>query len=235
MLKLLLLFKFLKLGKIGLTAGSMLLSLAAYAVMFGWRYAAGFIALLFLHEIGHYLAAQQRGLNVGAPTFIPFVGAWIELKESPPDVETEAYVAFAGPFVGTLGAVACYFWGRETQDSTMLAIAYAGFFLNFFNLMPISPLDGGRITAILSPRIWFAGVPILIATFVYMPSPLLVLIGLASISSLQKAWNYDPNDAENVRYYGVTMQKRIEYTAMYLGLVLYLGIMAYSTHELIPR
>jgi Zn-dependent protease len=213
----------------------MLLSLAVYAGMFGWPYAVGFIGLLFLHEMGHYVAAQQSGLNVGAPTFIPFVGAWIELKENPPDVETEAYVAFAGPFIGTLGAVACYFWGRETQDRTLLAIAYAGFFLNFFNLMPISPLDGGRITAIISPRIWFAGVPILIATFIYVPSPLLVLIGIASISSLQKAWHYDPTDPENARYYGVTTQKRLEYGAMYLGLVAYLGIMAYSTHELIPR
>ena len=235
MLKLLVLLKFLKLGKVGLTAGTMLLSLAVYAGMFGWRYAAGFIALLFLHEMGHYVAARQRGLAVGAPTFIPFVGAWIELKESPPDVETEAYVAFAGPLVGTLGACACYFWGREGQDGTLLAIAYAGFFLNFFNLMPLSPLDGGRITAILSPRIWFLGVPLLVAAFIYMPSPLLILIGIASISSLQKAWKYDPDDPENLRYYGVRTEKRLEYGAMYLGLVAYLGIMAYLTHEMIPR
>jgi Zn-dependent protease len=72
----------LKWSKIALTGGTMLLSLAVYAANWGWRYAAGFLALLLAHEMGHYVAARQRGLQVGAPTFIPFVGAWIDLKDS---------------------------------------------------------------------------------------------------------------------------------------------------------
>jgi len=227
------LFKFAKLGKIGITLISMIVSLAVYAMLFGWRYAAGFIALLFLHEAGHYVAAQQRGLNVGPPTFIPFVGAWIELKEQPVDVETEAYVAMAGPLVGTLGACVFYFIGCETGDRTMLAIAYSGFFLNFFNLIPISPLDGGRITAILSPRVWFAGLPILVAAFVYRPSALLVMIGVAAIPALKQAWNYDASDPEHARYYGVSVQKKLEYGALYLGLVAYLAIMTHEVHGMI--
>src|SRR5438128_1855091 len=115
--------------------------------MFGWGYAAGFIALLLVHEMGHYLAARQKGLPVSAPTFIPFVGAWIELKDTPMDVETEAYVAAAGPLVGTAGAILVYLWARWTGSDLLLAVAYAGFFLNFFNLIPLSPLDGGRMTA----------------------------------------------------------------------------------------
>lgn len=70
----------------------MVLSVFAYGLVFGWRYAVGFVLLIFVHEMGHYVAARQRGLEVGAPTFIPFVGAWIELKQLPHDVETEAYV-----------------------------------------------------------------------------------------------------------------------------------------------
>ena len=85
---LILLFSGLKLGKLLATGGTMLLSVAAYAFVFGWRYAVGFVVLLFIHEMGHFMAARQRGLAVGAPTFIPFVGAWIELKEQPMDVET---------------------------------------------------------------------------------------------------------------------------------------------------
>ena len=77
-----------KLSKVLLTGGTMLLSLVTYAWVFGWMYAAGFIALLFAHEMGHYIAARQRGLNVGAPCFIPFVGAWINLKEQPLNAET---------------------------------------------------------------------------------------------------------------------------------------------------
>lgn len=152
-------FKVFKLGKFGGTAITMILSLGIYTLRFGWRYAAGFIGLLFLHEMGHYLAAQRRGLNVGVPTFIPFVGAWIELKERPVNVETEAYVGLAGPLVGALAAAASYLLARELGSQLLLAVAYAGFFLNFFNLIPISSLDGGRITSVLSPRIWFLGVP----------------------------------------------------------------------------
>ncbi len=82
----LLLLGSLKFGKLLLTSGSMLVSVFAYALIFGWPYAVGFVALIFVHEMGHYLAARQRGLNVGAPTFIPFVGAWIQLKELPPQI-----------------------------------------------------------------------------------------------------------------------------------------------------
>ncbi len=152
----LLLFSGLKWGKLATSGGSMLLSLAVYASIWGWRYAAGFIALLFAHEIGHYVAARQRGLDVGAPAFIPFVGAWIALKDKPVDVETEAYIAIAGPVVGTVAALAVYLWARSEDSGLLLAISYAGLFLNLFNLLPISPLDGGRVTAVLSPRIWLS-------------------------------------------------------------------------------
>src|SRR5437763_7712727 len=101
-----------KLGKVLFSGGSMLLSVLAYAVVFGLPYAAGFVALILVHEMGHYLAARQRGLDVGLPTFLPFVGAWIELKDQPHDAETEAWVGFAGPLLGSLAALGCYFAAR---------------------------------------------------------------------------------------------------------------------------
>jgi len=176
-----------KLAKVFASGGTMLISLVVYAFVFGWRYAAGFIALLFAHEMGHYLAAKQRGLAVGLPTFIPFVGAWIDLKEQPRDVETEAYVALAGPLLGTVAAIACYLAADDGGPRWLMAVAYSGFFLNLFNLLPISPLDGGRVTAVLSPRIWFVGVPLLAAMFVWQPNPMLLLIGLLAAPQLVKA------------------------------------------------
>src|SRR5471032_2001091 len=98
-----------KLGKVALTGGTMIISVFAYALVFGWWYAVGFVLLIFVHEMGHFIAARQRGLDVGAPTFIPFVGAWVELKDLPHDAQMEAYIGIAGPFVGTLGALVCYF------------------------------------------------------------------------------------------------------------------------------
>jgi Zn-dependent protease len=186
------LLSFLKFGKIAATSGTMLLSIAVYAVAFGWRYAAGFVALLLVHELGHYVAARQRGLSVGAPIFIPFVGAYIALKDQPHDVETEAYVAIAGPVVGAFGAFAAYFLARFEDSNLLLAISYAGFFLNLFNLLPISPLDGGRITAIVSPRIWLLGAPLMVAAFLYYPSPVFIVIALAAVPKVRQAWHYDP-------------------------------------------
>ena len=222
-----------KLGKLFASGGTMLISLVVYAFIFGWRYAAGFIALLFAHEMGHYLAARQRGLAVGLPTFIPFVGAWIDLKEQPRDVETEAYVAFAGPLVGTVAAIACYLAAADDGPRWLMAVAYSGFFLNLFNLLPLAPLDGGRITAVLSPRIWFAGVPLLGAMFLWQPNPMLLLIALIAAPQLIKAWKYDPKAPENERYYAISPRRRFEYLALYFGLAAYLAFMAYRTHSLV--
>jgi Zn-dependent protease len=223
----------LKWGKLATTGGTMLLSLAVYATIWGWRYAAGFVALLLVHEMGHYVAARQCGLNVGAPTFIPFVGAWIELKDQPVDAEIEAYVAMAGPLVGTLGALAVYLSGRALDSNLMLAIAYSGLFLNLFNLLPLSPLDGGRITAIISPRVWLIGAPILLVVLFYRPSPVLLLVAVLSVPQLIKAWRYDPTAPENVAYYGVPAQIKLEYGAAYLALTAFLCVMTYELHEML--
>src|SRR3954452_20385381 len=223
----------LKLGKVGGTVITMLISLGAYALLFGWRYAAGFILLMLIHEMGHFRAAKQRSLAVSAPTFIPFVGAWIELKDQPMDVETEAYVAAAGPFLGTVAASLVFLWGRETGSGLLLAIAYGGFFLNFFNLIPLSPLDGGRMTAILTPRIWFVGLPMLAALMPYRRSPLLILIGIAALPALREAWNYDPELPEHRAYYAAPASVRFEYGFFYLALAAFLAIMTELTHKLI--
>ena len=228
-----LLFSGVKLSKLLLSGGTMLLSVLLYAWVYGWRYAVGFIALLFVHEMGHYLAARHKGLNVGLPTFIPFVGAWIELKEMPHDAQTEAYVGLGGPLLGTVGATVCYLLARSWNLDWLLAVSYAGFFLNLFNLIPMSPFDGGRITAVLSPRIWFAGVPVLVALFVYRPSPMLLLIALLAAPQLMKAWKYRADSEEAMTYYAVPTRVKWEYAAYYIGLAAFLAVMTHDVHEML--
>ena len=228
---LLLLLSGAKLGKVALTGGSMLLSLIVYAFVFGWRYAAGFIALLFVHEMGHYIAARRRGLDVGAPTFIPFVGAWIELKQLPHDAETEAFVGLGGPLLGSVGALACYFIARSYDADWLLAVSYAGFFLNLFNLIPLSPFDGGRITAVLSPRIWLLGVPVLGALFWWRPSPMLILVALLAAPQVWKALRYRSDSAEAQTYYAVSARTKWEYGLYYLVLLAFLALATHDVHE----
>jgi Zn-dependent protease len=220
-----------KLGAILKTGGTMLLSMVVYAWIYGWQYAVGFVLLIFFHEMGHFLAAKQRGLNVSAPTFIPFVGAWIQLKDQPMNVETEAYVAFAGPVVGSAAALACYFYARATGSELMLALAYSGCMLNLFNLIPMSPLDGGRITAIISPRVWLLGVPLLAGLFFYRPSPMLILIAFMAYPQIKQALWPDKHNPQPEGYYNATINERINYGVLYLGLVAYLALMSFKLHE----
>lgn len=228
---LLLLLKAGKLGKVLLTSGTMLLSVFTYSLVYGWRYAVGFVALIFVHEMGHYVAAKQRGLDVGAPTFIPFVGAWIQLKDLPHDVETEAYIGIAGPVVGALGAFACYFLARAQGSDLLMALAYAGFMINLFNMIPLSPLDGGRITAIISPRIWWIGVPLLLGLFFWSPSPMLILIALLAAPHL---WaTFKGNAGQREGYYDVPANVRFTYTVWYLGLAAILGVLSFEVHNVL--
>ena len=230
---LLLLLKAFKFGKIFTVAGTMLLSMVTYSFFFGWPFAAGFVLLLLVHEMGHFIAARHRGLKVGAPTFIPFVGAWIQMKEQPVDVETEAYVGFAGPFVGTLGALACYYAARYCDSRLLLAVSYSGFFLNLFNLIPISPFDGGRITAILSPRIWLAGVPLMIGLFFWKPSPMLIVMAVLAFPHVMKAFRYDARAPGNMRYYTTSVETKVTYSVYYLALAAFLSVMTYDVHRML--
>jgi Zn-dependent protease len=229
-----LLLKALKFGKLLTSGGTMLLSIAVYAWMFGWWYAVGFVGLLFVHEMGHYLAARRRGLDVGLPTFIPFVGAWIQLKQMPHDAETEAYVGMAGPLVGTLGALVCFYAGRATGSPLLLALSYSGFFLNLFNLIPLAPFDGGRVSAAISPKLWLLGVPILVALFFYRPSPLLILMAVLAFPNVMKALRGTETEEERA-YYTVSPEARLGYAAAYLGLAAFLAINCQELHAELPQ
>lgn len=234
MLKLLLLLlSGAKLGKLLSSGGTMLLSIGVYAFVYGWRYAVGFVALLFVHEMGHYIAARQRGLKVGLPTFIPFIGAWVELKDQPHNAETEAYVGLGGPLLGTIGAIACYFLARNENSPWLLAVAYSGFFLNLFNLIPLSPFDGGRITAVLSPRIWLLGVPVLGALFLYRPSPMLLIIALLAAPQVWKAITFKSDSPEAATYYNVSARVKWEYGFYYVALLGFLALMTHDVHEML--
>ena len=224
----LLVFAGLKFGKLFGTLGTMLLAVGVYAIAFGWRYAVGIVAMLFLHEMGHYLAARQRGLKVRLPMFIPFVLAWTTLEESPHDAETDAYIALAGPMLGTVAAIGAYFVARDQGSHWLLAVSYTGFFINLINMIPLPPLDGGRITAVLSPRIWLLGVPIIGALMWFHFSVILLLVAILAAPHVWSALQFDKNDAVNAQYYAVSPRVRWEYGLLYVGLIAFL---AYMTND----
>jgi Zn-dependent protease len=212
-------FKF----KVVTTSLSMLASIGAYTLLWGWKFAVGLVLLLFVHEAGHALEAKRQGLPVSAPIFIPFLGAAILLKENPQNAWREAQIALAGPIVGSLGAAAVWWWGEATNSELLVAIAFTGFFLNLFNLLPIVPLDGGRAVAALHPAFWLVGLIGLGALTFFAPNPILILILAVSAFELWNRWRAR-GTPEARQYYSIAGWQRVAVAVTYLGLAAALAL-----------
>jgi Zn-dependent protease len=216
-------FKF----KLFTVAGSMLVSIAAYALLWGWQFAVGFVVLLLIHELGHVAEAKRQGLPVSAPMFIPFLGALITLKRLPDNAWAEAKVAIAGPILGSLGAAATWGIGEAIDSELLVALAFTGFFLNLFNLAPLTPLDGGRIVAAIHPALWIVGLVLLVGLAIVAPNPILILILILGGLEAWRRWQHR-RDPVGAAYYRVTSAQRWATGISYLVLaaLLTLGMSA---------
>ncbi|MBV8782474.1 MAG: hypothetical protein JO353_13845 [Phycisphaerae bacterium] len=144
-------------GGLWKTGLSMAISIIIYGFAWNWPTAIGFTLLIFVHELGHVVANLYYGVPASAPIFIPFLGAVINLRRPPPNAKIEAICAIAGPIAGTIGALACFGWYFYDHSAAALELAWFGFTINLFNLLPVPPLDGGRVAAAISPWIWILG------------------------------------------------------------------------------
>ena len=232
----LLLFKFgkgalLLLGKVKFlgTAASMLVSIAAYALLWGWKFGAVFVALLFIHEIGHVIQLRREGVPATAPMFIPFLGAFVAMKQMPKDAAAEARVGLAGPVLGSLGCLIPLAIWQATGEEFWQAATFIGLFLNLFNLLPILPLDGGRAMAALSSWIWAIGFLLFLGVMVVFPSPVMILIVLIGGMETWRRWKLRKSP-EAQEYNRVTPRNRALIGLTYLGLVVVLGVGLELTH-----
>jgi Zn-dependent protease len=210
----------------GSTLLSMLVSVGAYALFYPWQFAAGLVGMIFVHEMGHYAVARQQGVKAGLPVFIPFVGAFIGLKQQPHDARQEAIIAIAGPLVGSAAAFATLLLG-QAQGGTrfghlLIALAQVGFIINLFNLIPVSPLDGGRVLSLLSKYFSLAGLLILVALLFRVNfNPLLMLIIAVGGWS---TWQRFRGRAESAAYYAVPARDKAIIGLIYFGLLAALGL-----------
>ena len=204
------------------TVGSMGLTIAVYSQLWGWKYAAGFVLLILVHEWGHVLAARQCGLPVSAPVFIPFFGAFILLKQAPRDAWVEAKVALGGPLLGSAAALLCHLCGLAFHQPLLVALGWTGYTLNLFNLIPVGQLDGGRIVTAISPWLWIPGLLVLCG-FLWM-HPTMVILWLILPAALLRTFSlFRKNSGEDPRYYEVPAGKRLLVACTYFGLAAALG------------
>jgi Zn-dependent protease len=134
-----------KFGFVFLKFFGIFISVGAYALIWGWKFGVGFVLLILVHEMGHFVEAKRQGLEVTLPTFVPFLGAYVLIKNSPLNPWRNALVALAGPAAGGAASALCWGIGEAYDSRLLMALAYAGFLINLFNLIPIGILDGGAI------------------------------------------------------------------------------------------
>jgi Zn-dependent protease len=205
------------------TTGTALVSVAAYSLFWGWTFALGFVVLLFVHEMGHVIQLRREGIKATAPMFVPFLGAFISAKSLGENALAEARVGLAGPILGSVGAGACLVIGDAANSDFFRALAYIGFFLNLFNLLPVVPLDGGRAMAAMAPWMWFVGLGALVALVLMIPNP---------IETWRRWKARKTRSLEQAAYYRVPPRSRLLVGAVYVGLIVLLALGMEQAHIL---
>jgi Zn-dependent protease len=217
--------------KLFTTAGTMLVSIAAYSFVFGWWFAVGFVVLLFVHEMGHVIQLRREGIKASAPMFVPFLGAVISARSLGDNALAEARVGLAGPILGSIGSAVCIVIWQATGADIWRALAFTGFFLNLFNLLPVVPLDGGRAMAAMAPWMWFAGLAAMIPLALTFPNPIILIIVVFAALETTKRWRArKQGGAEQQAYYKVRAIDRALVAAVYLALIALLVVGMDATH-----
>jgi Zn-dependent protease len=205
------------------TLATMLLSIGAYAIEWGWLFAAGFVLLIFVHEMGHAVAMRLEGIPAGAPVFIPFVGAFIAMQGRPRNAAVEARVAMAGPIAGSLAAWATLWAGIELELPLLRALGHSAVLINLFNLVPVPPLDGGRIVTAFTRTYWAIGYAVGIVALLASRSPILLIVLIIGLWSVVQRWRNPASE-----YDALTPRQRamiaLAYAALVLGLVATLSV-----------
>jgi Zn-dependent protease len=215
--------------KIFATAGTMAVSIGAYALLWGWKFGVALVLLIFVHELGHVIELRRQGVPASAPLFIPFMGAVVGMKQLPDDVWREARVALAGPILGSLGAAAVWAAGAAYDSEFLVAMAFLGFLINLFNLLPIVPLDGGRAVAALHPAFWLVGLVGLAGLMVLSPNPILLIVVVLGALELWNRW-HGRHEAAASGYYRIKPWQRVTVGVTYLGLAALLALAMVATH-----
>src|SRR5919204_1219564 len=211
-----------------------------YAQLFGWAFGVGIVLLILIHESGHVVVARLMGMPVTLPVMIPFLGAFVSMKQQPRTVAQESVMAIGGPILGSIGAGLCYVGYLAMPDTAtgqlLRALAYFGFLINLFNLVPVTPLDGGRVLSLLSKWFNVAGLAIAAALLLYemavgnSVSPVLFLVLIfGAFSTFQRFRSTVLNPA----YYAVDTQTKWTIGLIYLGLLLALGLGMLSTNSIL--
>lgn len=226
-------------AKFGVAGISALISVAVYSFIFGWPFAIGIVVLLFVHEMGHAVVMKLKGIPVGGMIFIPLLGAAVFMRQMPKNAKDEAEVGIAGPIAGALASMVCLWLAQMNHHEFLVfaPLAYFGFFINLFNLIPIVPFDGGRVLAAIDRRVWIIGFLGLLAfqiwSWINGSSSIWLLLFIVMAATQLWARRSVPNTPEARAYYVVPVGERIVLGLIYFGLAAFLVLGMAISHNLI--
>jgi len=162
------------------------LSVFAYSFALGWAFSIAFVAMIMVHELGHVAALRQKKIKASLPIFIPFLGAAV-FAPAMKRRHDEAYMAFAGPLIGSLAAfvLLAAVVVVPGRPEFLVLLVFTALFVNLFNLIPLSPLDGGRVTQAIGPWFKYVGVACLLGLTLLLRTPGILLIWVLVIADLR--------------------------------------------------
>lgn len=208
--------------------GLLLLSYAVYALIVGPRTAAVFMVLFAVHEGGHLYEARRQRLDHEGIVFYPLVGALLVLREMPRSAADEARLGIMGPVWGSLALVPVGVAAVLADASWLTAAVALGAILNLANLLPVSPLDGGRVMAAIDPRLWIVGWCGLLALFAWKPTLITaILLPLAGSESYRRL--QERKDPEHAGYYRTSAHESRVYGALLVLIACLLGVVLHHT------
>ncbi|MBI2391681.1 MAG: hypothetical protein HYV09_18980 [Deltaproteobacteria bacterium] len=166
---------------------SMLVAMGVCWTAYGWSFAVGLIAAIYVHEIGHVVALRRLGIAATSPMFVPGFGAFVRLRQYPADAREDARVGLAGPRYGCVASLAAAGLGLVLASPFLLAIARASAWLNLFNLLPLGSLDGGRGFRALDRRSRVLALAVLVVAWALTKESLVAILAIVALLRLAGA------------------------------------------------
>lgn len=214
------------------TGGTLLLSFGLYALWQGPWFAAGLVAMILVHEMGHVIEIRRQGMKATAPIFIPFMGAAIFQRSHPTDALSQAKIGIAGPLLGTVGAVVAYALYGATGFVPLLLTAYLGFWINLFNLIPAGMFDGGWILAPVSKWIQVVGLAVLAGLILFAGlNPIILIFLVFSIPTIISRFRF----ADAPYFTSVPVAARWGMGVAWLVLAVFLGFATLQSDAQLQR
>lgn len=212
--------KYLKKSLLNILIVTLTILILGFAINF--KYAVGYLLILIIHELGHYITAKYLKIKVVFGGFTP-VGAYI-IHEKPKNCKENALIAIAGPLFGGILGLIYYIVYYVAGDKTFLVLTFTALVINLSNLLPVKPLDGGHIVESISPVLCYIGFPVLIYLFIsanqLKSKMLLLLIMAVGVYQTYKFTVKYKTDS----YYRLEKRSKIKFIIIYTVLILALGI-----------